>query len=234
MTLCLSATANLLMIILIQFIGNRAKPVVNGKNNKHSFKIIQKDALPVAAIICLMSIPYFATQADIVSYVAERHLHISVGSYFLIYAIVLFIIRISLKSLFDTVPFGRWLWICSLATIIYLILLEIMDNNWLMGLAAAGMALGYGIMFSIAQSTSLMLAPMSEQGLANSTFYLVLDIGMSIGPIIGGLIADYLPLSWFYPIMLVLIPFIIILYLINEEKLNEADIRENACFLSYN
>ena len=77
-------------------------------------------------------------------------------------------------------------------------------------------------MFSIAQSTSLMLAPMSEQGLANSTFYLVLDIGMSIGPIIGGLIADYLPLSWFYPIMLVLIPFIIILYLINEEKLNEA------------
>lgn len=139
MTLCLSATANLLMIILIQFIGNRAKPVVNVKNNKHSFKIIQKDALPVAAIICLMSIPYFATQADIVSYVAERHLHIAIGSYFLIYAIVLFIIRISLKSLF-----------------------------------------------------------------------------------FGGLIADYLPLSWFYPIMLVLIPFIIILYLINEEKLNEA------------
>ncbi len=100
MTLCLSAAANLLMIILIQFIGNRAKPVVNVKNNKHSLKIIQKDALPVAAIICLMSIPYFATQADIVSCVAERHLHIAIGSYFLIYAIVLFIIRISLKSLF--------------------------------------------------------------------------------------------------------------------------------------
>lgn len=218
----LAAGANLLMIVLIQFIGNRARPQAAARQSKSSFQIIQKDALPVAAIICLLSIPYFAMQADIVSYVARWGLHIAVGSFFLIYAIVLFVVRISLKSLFDFVPYGKWFWSCALATVAYLLLLTYMQNNWLMGLAAAGMAIGYGLMFSVSQSTSLLLAPLQEQGIANSTFYLGLDIGMAIGPMLGGLLADYLSIQLFYPVMLILVPVIIILYLINKKKLNQA------------
>lgn len=67
-----------------------------------------------------------------------------------------------------------------------------------------------------------MLAPMAEQGLANSTFYLGLDIGMSLGPIIGGLIDNYLPLTWFYPVMLVILPIVLVIYLFNRQKLNGA------------
>lgn len=222
LTIGLSAVANLMMIILIQFIGNHVRPKNSEINDRPGFKIIQKDVLPVAVIISLLSIPYFATQADIVSYASERHLNISVGSFFLIYAIVLFIVRIALKNLFDTVPYGKWFWVCSLATVIYLIFLTIMDNNWLMGLAAAGLAIGYGIMFSVSQSTALLLAPMSQQGLASSTFYLGLDIGMAVGPILGGLIANYLSLKLYYPIMLVIIPIIVVLYLKNKTKLNNA------------
>ena len=91
-----------------------------------------------------------------------------------------------------------------------------------MGLAAAGLAIGYGIMFSVSQSTALLLAPMSQQGLASSTFYLGLDIGMAVGPILGGLIANYLSLKLYYPIMLVIIPIIVVLYLKNKTKLNNA------------
>lgn len=222
MTIALSAFADLIMIILIQFIGNHAQPQKSELENKPSFKIIQKDVLQVAVIISLLSIPYFATQADLVSYASVRHLNISVGLFFLIYAIVLFIVRIALKNLFDTVPYGKWFWVCSLATVIYLIFLTIMNNNWLMGIAAAGMSIGYGIMFSVSQSTALLLAPMNEQGLASSTFYLGLDIGMTVGPIIGGLIYNYLSLKIYYPIMLIIVPIIIILYLKNKNKLNDA------------
>lgn len=220
----ISAAAVLLMVILIQFVGNPAQPKYHpqAKHGPHHFKIIQRDTLAVAAIMSLLSIPYFATQADIVMYVAQRQLNVAVGMYFFIYAVVLFIIRIALKNFFDTVRFGVWLVICTVATVGYLIFLTIMDNNWEMAIAAGGMALGYGIMFSICQSTSLMLAPLEEQGLANSTFYLGLDIGMSLGPILGGVIDNYLPLTWFYPVMLVILPIIIIIYLFNYRKLNGA------------
>lgn len=216
MTLGLSAMANVIMIILIQFIGNHSKPKKASRKKKQSFHIIQRDALPVAIIISFMSIPYFATQADIVSYASQRHLSIAVGSFFLIYAIVLFVVRIALKKYFDIVPFGYWFWFCVSATAVYLLLLAFMSNNLLMGLAAAGMAIGYGIMFSEAQSTSLLLAPISEQGLASSTFYLGLDIGMAVGPILGGFLSSYLPIAWFYPVMLILVPIVIAIYLANK------------------
>lgn len=220
-TLGLSALATVLMVITIQFIRNHAQPV-KSKHSSAEFKIVQKDVLPVAAIMCFLSIPYFATQADIVSYVAERHLHVNVAMFFLIYAVVLFIARISMKNLFDVVAYGKWFWGCTIAMALCLFFLSIMNNDWKMFLAASMMALGFGLLFSVSQSTSLLLAPMFEQGLANSTFYLGLDIGMATGPMLGGIMTEYLPLNLYYPIMLILLPVAITLYLKHKDKLNQA------------
>lgn len=221
-TLCMSAMAGILMVVIIQFISNHAKPVTEVKKAPHQFKLLQHDALPVAVIVSLLSIPYFITQADIVQYVEQQHLHVAVNLYFLIYAVVLFAIRIMLKDYFDTIRFSIWFIICSIATIVYIIFLTIMQANWEMALAAAGMALGYGIMFSICQSTSLLLAPESEQGLASSTFYLGLDIGMAIGPIIGGIINDILSIHYLYPPMLAIVPIALIIFLKYRRKLDSA------------
>ena len=184
-------------------------------------KIIQRDSLPVAALIALFAIPYFATQADIVSYVEQRHLNVAVGAYFLIYAVVLLAIRLVLRNQFDTVRFGVWLVGCTIATAFYLVMLAIMENNWQMALAAAGMALGYGIIYSVCQSTAMMLAPGNERGLASATFF----VGMDIGPIAGGIIDSLLPVEYFYPVMLVVVPVILLIYLVNRRKLNQAVIQ---------
>lgn len=224
--LVISAVAVILMVIVIQFIKNRAKPIVKATPRVHHFQILQKDALPVAVIVSLFSVPYFATQADIVEYVAQRNLHVTVSFYFLIYAVALFTIRIALKNYFDTVRFGVWFGTCSIATMVYILFLFAMNNNIEMTIAAIGMALGYGIMFSICQSTSLLLAPLEEQGLASSTFYLGLDIGMALGPIIGGLISELLSIKWYYPIMLILVPIAGVIFIINRRKLNNA-IKQN-------
>ncbi|KRN02895.1 major facilitator transporter [Levilactobacillus senmaizukei DSM 21775 = NBRC 103853] len=213
----LSAVA---MVIVIQFINNRAQPAVRPADQH--FKIIQRDALPVAIIFSLLSIPYFVTQADIVMYVAERHLPITVSWFFLCYSLTLIVIRILLKNYFDTISFGVWFFICIIATIGYILLLTIMQNNFEMILAAGLMAVGFGVMVSVSQSTALLLAPMEEQGLANATYYLGSDIGMSLGPIIGGILPTIFPLKFFYPMMLLIVPLTAILYLSNRRKLNAA------------
>ena len=132
------------------------------------------------------------------------------------------VIRLCLRTKFDTVRFGKWLIVSLLANVFYLIMLSIMKTNWEMALAAAGMAMGYGIIYSVCQSTALMLAPQGEQGLASSTFFLGVDIGMTLGPVLGGLIDQYLPLKAFYPVMLIIVPIIFLIYLGDRKELNGA------------
>lgn len=226
LALIASAIAAFMMVIIIQFVGNRANPkkgtAKKNSGSSHQFKIIQKNVLPIAMLTTLFAFPYFSTQADLVTYAQERHLNVNVGSFFLIYAVVLLVIRIFLKNFFDTVKFGIWFWVSIGATLIYLLLLSTMKNNLMMALAAAFMAIGYGVIYSILQSTALLLAPISEQGLASSTFYLGLDIGMAFGPIIMGLISDLLPIKFFYPIQLLLLPLMLIVYWRYHTRLNGA------------
>lgn len=221
-SLLASAVSALLMIVAIQFVGDHALPKKRVRTQKKSFKIIQFNVLPVAILTTLFAIPYFVTQADIVTYVEQKHLTVAVGSYFLIYAIVLLIIRVGLKRYFDTVRFGVWLWLSLVSTAAYIILLAVMNNDWQMALAAALMASGYGIIYSVLQSTALLLAPIEEQGLASATFYLGLDIAMAFGPMISGVIDSVLPIEWFYPVELVLIPVILVVYFVWRKRLNGA------------
>ena len=221
-SLVASAVSALLMIVAIQFVGDHALPKKRVRTQKKSFKIIQFNVLPVAILTTLFAIPYFVTQADIVTYVEQKHLTVAVGSYFLIYAVVLLIIRVGLKRYFDTVRFGVWFWLSLVSTAAYIILLAVMNNDWQMALAAALMASGYGIIYSVLQSTALLLAPIEEQGLASATFYLGLDIAMAFGPMISGVIDSVLPIEWFYPVELVLIPVILVVYFVWRKRLNGA------------
>lgn len=219
--LWLAVVAAILMIISIQFVGDHAKPKINS-SKKRKIKIIQKDAIPIALLTTFFAIPYFITQADIVVYVERQHFSIAVGYFFVIYAIALLLIRIGLKKYFDLIRFGFWFWLSLIATILFLIVAAFMVNNWLMSFAAIMLSIGYGVIYSVNQSTALMLAPIEEQGLASSTFYLGLDIGMAAGPMIGGVTAQNLAPAYFYPVLLVIVPIILIVYFVYRKKLNGA------------
>ena len=219
--LWLAVVAAILMIISIQFVGDHAKPKINS-SKKRKIKIIQKDAIPIALLTTFFAIPYFITQADIVVYVERQHFSIAVGYFFVIYAIALLLIRIGLKKYFDLIRFGFWFWLSLIATILFLIVAAFMVNNWLMGFAAIMLSIGYGVIYSVNQSTALMLAPIEEQGLASSTFYLGLDIGMAAGPMIGGVTAQKLAPAYFYPVLLVIVPIILIVCFVYRKKLNGA------------
>ncbi|WP_279095243.1 MFS transporter [Lactobacillus taiwanensis] len=219
--LWLAVLATILMIVSIQFVGNHAKPKII-QNKKRKIKIIQKDAIPVAMLTTFFAIPYFITQADIVVYVERQRFSIAVGYFFVIYAIALLLIRIVLKKYFDLIRFGIWFWLSLISMILFLIIATFMVNNWLMGLAAIMLSIGYGVIYSVNQSTALMLAPIEEQGLASSTFYLGLDIGMAAGPMIGGVTAQNLAPNYFYPVLLVIVPIILIIYFVYSKKLNGA------------
>lgn len=222
-SMMIASLAAVIMLIMIKFVKNHAIPQnkLSLKNIKH-IRIIQKDTIPVALLMLFFSIPYFATQADLVEYVAMRKLSVSVGYFFLIYALSLLIIRIWLKRFFDIIAFGFWFWLSLIAMIIFLISMAFMKNNFIMLIAAVALSIGYGVIYSINQTTALLLSPLDQQGLASSTVYLGLDFGMASAPILGGIIASTIPHFYFYPIMLIMVPFVLVIYFIYRKKLNGA------------
>ena len=125
---------------------------------------------------------------------------------------ILLVLRLSLRNLFDKKPFSFFMISGSISAIISIYLLAVMKDNISLFLAAAFMAGGYGIMCSVCQSKAILLAGKGKRGLANSTYYIGLDLGMSLGPILGGVLYGNVPISYFYPILAIAVPLSLLVY----------------------
>lgn len=185
-------------------------------------RVFQKNAFPITLLMLCFSMPYFATQADLVEYLQHIESPVSAGLFFIFYAIILLIIRLFFKKYFDRVRYGVWFWMCLFATIAFLISMMFVHTLGLMILSAGLLSVGYGIIYSVNQATAMMLAPMKEQGLASSTFYFGIDLAMVIAPILGGCLFAFVPIQAFYPCLLTFLPVALIVYCVYRKQLNQA------------
>lgn len=199
-------------LLLIQGIQNRDQPAPQTKSQKVSLQLVDVQVLPIALLVMLFAIPYCATSAFLVSYVEGRQLTVDVSLYFPLYAAAVFVLRLVLKNMFDRLSLGTFLLGSSLAVAIGLAALTELWNNWLLFVGAVGMAGGYGLIYSVCQAVAIKRADAGHRGLANSTFYVGLDLGMAVGPFIGGILYGHVPLVWFYPALFVTLPLIAVVY----------------------
>ncbi len=210
--------------VIIQFIsdkgepGHRDKSAQEEQGKREGLRLVEVKVLPIAAIIMLFAIPYCATQSFIVSYTEARKLSVEVSLFFPLYAAVLLVLRFTLKSLFDRLPFRTFLLGSAGSALLGITLLGLMKNNIVMFFAALFMAGGYGIMSSVCQSTAILRAGKERRGLANSTYYIGLDLGMTLGPVIGGFLYGHLDIRLFYPALLVTVPLALAVYVLTMRK----------------
>ncbi len=170
------------------------------------FQFFLPSVLPIALVSLLFTLPYYTMQTFIVRYTEVRHIHVMVSLFFPCYAIVLFLLRLGAKSLFDRVAFIWFMLFSSLSAGIGYLALTFMQGNLLMFLGAACMAGGFGFAFSACQSTAIFVAPPDKKGLANSTFYVGVDTGMACGPLLGAMLWEYLPIEWFFWVLFCFAP----------------------------
>lgn len=212
------ATALAVMVVLtIQCVHDKGEVHHSAPAAKHG-GFVAMDVLPVAAIIMLFAIPYCATQSFLVSYIAARDLPVSASLFFPLYAVILLVLRLSLANWFDKKPFLFFLSgssVCMLASVAFL---TEMYNDWLLFAAAAFMAGSYGIMCSVCQSTAILLVGEEKRGLANSTYYIGFDLGMALGPIIGGFLYGHVAIALFYPLLALVVPLALVVYAVNRRR----------------
>lgn len=193
-----------LTLVIIQFVTDRGLPQDTMKQKQ--VQVVDVHILPVALIVTLFTIPYCATQSFLVSYVQTRQIAVSTSLFFPVYALVLLGLRIGLRKYFDQLPFRFFVVVCSISSVLAILSLQFMTNNLLLFVAAVFMAGGYGIICSVAQSTAILMAGKGKRGLANSTYYVGLDMGMALGPVVGGILYGSLDVQFFYPVFLLMIP----------------------------
>lgn len=213
---CIALLFSLAILLVIRFVGDKGEPVNDSlelKRERPRLELIDIKVLPIALIIMLFAIPYCATQSFLVTYVEVQGLDIAVSMFFPSYAVVLIVLRLSLRNLFDKLPFQVFLLISCISELLAIVLLAVMRSNAAMFLASAFLAGGYGIMSSVCQSAAMLLAGREKRGLANSTYYIGLDLGMTLGPMIGGALYGGLDIRLFYPALLVTMSLAGVVYL---------------------
>lgn len=177
-------------------------------------------AVPAAVEVALFTTPYMVVQTYLVDYVADRSLGVSVGLYFTVYAVVLLVLRTSLRNAFDSWKFGTFAIASALAETGALACLALMRSDVGLFASAALMAAGYGVMCSVCQSSAVRLVGPGGTGLANGTYYMGLDCGMILGPLLGGALYDAIDLAWLFPSFVPLMVLAVVVYLALRHRLD--------------
>ena len=175
--------------------------------------LVEPKVIPLAAVFMMFAIPYFANQSFLVDYIFARHLHVSSDLFFVFYAVALLLLRLTLRNLFDSKSFRFWLTVCSLSMLAMLSSLTPATNSWYLLVAGVTMAASYGLMSSVTQAQAVVIAGRARSGLANSTYYMGIDLGMTLGPMLAGVFYGHLPIAWFYPMFMLSMPMAWLIYL---------------------
>ncbi|NEG69993.1 MFS transporter [Bifidobacterium choloepi] len=199
-------------------LADHGKPV---KAPKFDFnRLFEVKVIPIALIFMMFAVPYFANQSFLVDYASDRHLAIAVSMFFPFYAIAILLLRIFMKDWFDTKSFLFFLVICTFGNLLMLLCLTVMTNNLVMLAAGIFTAFGYGLMSSVTQAQAVLIAGKERSGMANTTYYAGIDLGMSIGPLLGGVLYAGVPIQWFYVILMATMPIAWIVYAVFHRTIN--------------
>ena len=180
-----------------------------------SFKLDQLfsfEVLPIAGLTLLMGVCYASIMSFINIYAKEINL-VTAGTYFfLVYGAFLFISRPIAGKVLDAKGDNIVIFPAIFMFSVSLLLLSVAETSFIFLLAAVFAALGFGTYLSCAQVVASKVAPRKKIGLAVSTFYIGLDTGVGIGPVVLGLLLPYTGYQNMYLYLAILVFFLLFVY----------------------
>ncbi|MDD4767770.1 MAG: MFS transporter [Desulfotomaculaceae bacterium] len=182
-------------IVLLQLLSFSAIEFNKGQLQEVSgFKFsnfIEPRVMSISTVLMIIFICYGSVVSSLAEYAQEVNLVDAASFFFVIYSVVILISRPFVGRLFDSV--GENLIMYS-SIIIYIIGMSLFSNThhgFTLLLSGALLGISIGAIQSSTQAISVKITPMHRMGLANSTYFLALDLGMGFGPILTGLIIPF-------------------------------------------
>ena len=162
-------------------------------------RFILLKGIPAGVSLLLLSIPYGMTTNYVAMYAKEIGIHATTGFFFTFMAGGMAISRIFSGRIVDrgkitqVISAGLYIVVFSfflLSACVYIIEWNSMACNIVFFAVALLLGIGFGIMFPAYNTLFVNLAPNSQRGTATSTYLTSWDVGIGIGMLTGGYIAE--------------------------------------------
>ena len=162
-------------------------------------RFILLKGIPAGISLLLLSIPYGMTTNYVAMYAKEIGIHATTGLFFTFMAVGMAISRIFSGRIVDrgkitqVISAGLYIVVFSfflLSACVYIIEWNSMACNIVFFAVALLLGIGFGIMFPAYNTLFVNLAPNSQRGTATSTYLTSWDVGIGIGMLTGGYIAE--------------------------------------------
>lgn len=187
-----------------------AKSNSNGGIKLSNF--FEKRALPISISMFVLAFVYSSILSFITAYATEINLAEAGGFYFFVYAVVIIISRPFTGRLMDLKGGNSVAFPGIILFAIGMFLLSQAHTSIVFLLAAAIIGLGYGNFQSASQALAIKVTPPHRMGLANSTYFIFLDLGLGIGPFLLGFIIPIVGYRGMYLAMVGIILIGILVY----------------------
>lgn len=149
---------------------------------------LETSVIPISAVCALLFFCYSSLLAFLTPFAAESGLQTPASFFFVVYAIATFVTRPFTGKLFDRKGDRVVMIPAFIAFICGMALLATVYRPAAMLIAAALLGFGVGTIQASGLALAVRLAPDDRLSLANSTFYILLDIGVGVGPLVLGVL----------------------------------------------
>lgn len=162
-------------------------------------RFILLKGIPAGISLLLLSIPYGMTTNYVAMYAKEIGINVTTGFFFTFMAVGMAISRIFSGRIVDkgkvtqVISAGLYIVVFSfflLSACVYIISWNVLACGIIFFAVALLLGVGFGIMFPAYNTLFVNLAPNSQRGTATSTYLTSWDVGIGIGMLAGGYIAE--------------------------------------------
>lgn len=172
----------------------RKRFVVGKRIRMELSSLFDKNSIRPSLNVFITMIAYGGLLSFIALYGREIGIQNS-SMYFLIFSVGIAAARLTAGKVFDRKGPRRIITLCIGLLIVGFPLLAMAKNSALFYVSAIIIGFGNGVIFPTFQSMINNLADSMHRGAANSTLYTAVDLGMGLGMIMGGLIAQNISIS---------------------------------------
>jgi predicted MFS family arabinose efflux permease len=179
----------------------------------------EKAAMPVSIVMLFVGMAYASILAFINSYALSLSLIDAAAFFFVIYSAFIFISRLFTGRLLDNIV----MYPALLSFALSLVLISKAGDSFTFLLAGAFAGLGFGTIMSCAQVIAVNNSPQHRMGIATSTFFFCMDLGVGAGSFFAGEIISMTGFRDMYMVMAIIVALSILLYYILHGRKTASD-----------
>lgn len=168
---------------------------------------IEVAAVPISTFILVCAIAFSGVVAFVNPFATSLELTSAAAGFFIFYAAAVLVLRPFAGRLQDARGPSIVIYPALLVFAMGLATLALTHDGAMLLVAAVLIGVGWGSLMSAAQAIAVTSAPIANVGRTVSTYFLLVDVGLGLGPVALGALVGYLDYRWMYGVLAGLILF---------------------------